>query len=140
MSAHHIDAVIAAVTSLLILLTSGLILLSVTRRRMAERHQLRLALLEKLSNEDMVRLLETEGGRAWLRDVLAGPSNPRAGIQPAMMVVFAGIGCGAAAVLVGAKVLGVFGLIVLAVGTGQLLAVLLLSRPSKAGAMVGDDR
>ena len=134
MSAHHIDAIIAATTTFVILLASGWLFLTVIRRRMAERHEIRLAVLEKLSNEDMVRLLESEGGRAWLRDVLAGPAHPRAGIEKAMMVVFAGIGCGAAAVILNEKTLGIFGMIVLAVGTGQLLAVLLLSRrDSKAG-------
>ena len=128
MSRYQIDALIAAGTTFVILLACGLLLLFVIRRRMAERHQIRLALLEKLSNEDMVRLLESDGGRAWLRDVLAGPSHPRAGIEQAMMVVFAGIGCGAAAIFMGVKELGVFGLILFAVGTGQLLAVLLLSR------------
>lgn len=133
MSDHQIDNLMAAVTALAVLFASGWLFLIVIRRRMAERHEIRLAVLEKLSNEDMVRLLESEGGRAWLRDVLAGPASPRAGVERAMMVVFAGIGCGAASMLFHLKALGVFGLIVLAVGTGQLLAVLLLSRPPKAG-------
>ena len=137
MKPYQIDALIAAATTFVILLASGLLLLSVVRRRMAERHQIRLALLEKLSNEDMVRLLESEGGRAWLRDVLASPSHPRAGVEQAMMVVFAGIGCGAAAAIFGVKGLGMFGLILLAAGTGQLLAVLLLS---KKASKAGDER
>jgi hypothetical protein len=137
MSDHQIDNLMAAVTALAVLFASGWLFLAVIRRRMAERHEIRLAVLEKLSNEDMVRLLETEGGRDWLREVLAGPSNPRAGIERAMMVVFAGIGCGAAAILLSVKELGVFGLILLAVGTGQLLAVLLLSRQARKA---GDER
>ena len=138
MSAYQIDALIAATSTLAVLIVCGLMLLSVIRRRMAERHEIRLAVLAKLSNEDMVRLLESESGRAWLRDVMAGPSSgSRAGIERAMMVVFAGIGCGAAAAFLGAKTLAVFGAIILAAGAGQLLAVLLLSRKS---SKAGNDR
>jgi len=137
MRPYQIDALIAATTTFVILAACGLILLSVIRRRMAERHEIRLAVLAKLSNEDMVRLLESEGGRAWLRDALAGPSNPRSGIERAMMVVFAGIGCGAASAVLGEKTLAVFGMIILAAGVGQLVAVLLLSRK---GSKAGDER
>lgn len=135
MSRYQIDNLMAAITAVTVLFASGWLFLNVIRRRMAERHEIRLAILQKLSNEEMLRLLESEGGRAWLRDVLtSGPVSPHAGIERAMMVVFAGIGCGVAAAVLNVKVLGAFGMVIFGAGVGQLAAVLLLSRQkSKSG-------
>jgi hypothetical protein len=66
--------------------------------------------------------------------VLAGPNDLRAGLERASTLAFAGAGCGAAGAVLHINVLGVFGIILLAIGAGQLVAALLLSRQTpKAG-------
>lgn len=131
---YQIDSLLAAITAVAVLTACGWVLLSLLRRRMAERHEIRLAVLAKLSSEEMVRLLESDGGRAWLRDVLAGADDLRTGIERATTVVLAGIGSGVAGMVLHLKVAGVLGMIFVAVGAGQLVAVFLLSRRApKAG-------
>lgn len=134
MRQYQIDAMIAAAGAIVILAITAWVFLAVVRRRMAERHEIRRALLEKLSSEELVHLLENEGGRAWLRDVLSGPNDARAGIERAMQAIFAGLGCGAAAMLFHVRPLGVFGLILSAAGIGQLVAVAWLSRKRRDDA------
>jgi hypothetical protein len=133
MKDYQIDSLLAALSAVAIVAASSWILISLIRRRMAERHEIRLAVLAKLSSEEMVRLLESEGGRTWLRDVLAGANDARAGIERALMLLFAGVGCGAAGVVLRIKPLGVFGLVFFALAAGQIVAAFLARSTSKAG-------
>jgi hypothetical protein len=133
MKDYQIDSLLAALSAVAIVAASSWILISLIRRRMAERHEIRLAVLAKLSSEEMVRLLESEGGRSWLRDVLAGTNDVRAGIERALMMLFAGIGCGGAGIALRVKPLGVLSLVLLALAIGQIVAAFLARTSSKAG-------
>lgn len=128
MKPYQVDNIIATTTALVVILVSAAVFLFIVRRRMAERQEVRRAILEKLSSEEMVRLLESEGGRAWLRDVLSGPNDARAGIERAMQVLFAGIGCGIASALLHEKIVGIFGIILVAASVGQLVALAVLAK------------
>ena len=132
MAPYQIDGLIAAATSIVILMLTGAGLLAVLWRRMKERHELRRALLEKLPAEELIRLAESEGGRAWLRDVLAGARDRHASIERALQVIFAGVACGFAAGYLHQKPIGVAGMILAAAGLGQLVATFLFDRRDKA--------
>lgn len=132
MAPYQIDGLIAAATSIVVLLLTGGGLLVVIWRRMKERHELRRALLEKLSAEELIRLAESEGGRGWLRDVLVGARDPHAALERALQVIFAGVACGFAAGYLHQKPIGVAGMILTAAGLGQLVATLIFHRRDKA--------
>jgi len=65
-------------------------------RTAALRHELRLKILERFSSEELVSLLETEGGRKWLGDVLSGRSEPQemvdGSLRQAIVLTFLGLG------------------------------------------------
>lgn len=132
MAPYQIDGLIAAATSIVILVLTGGGLLSIIRRRMKERHELRRALLEKLSAEELIRLAESEGGRGWLRDVLVGVRDRHAAVERALQVIFAGVACGIASGYLHQKPLGAAGMILVAAGLGQLVATFLFDRRNKA--------
>ena len=128
MKDYQLDMLLATVPGVAILIAGAWVFAVIVRRRMAERQEVRRAILEKLSSEELLRLLENEGGRTWLRDVLAGPNDARAGIERAMQMLFAGIGCGVAAAFLHIRSLGAFGVILVAASVGQLVALAFLSK------------
>jgi hypothetical protein len=128
---YQIDNLIATGTSILVLILTGGGFLFIIRRRMRERHELRRALLEKLSAEELMRIAESEGGRGWLRDVLGGARDERTGSERALQAIFAGVGCGIASAFLGLQMLGAAGIILVAAGLGQLVASFFLSRREK---------
>ncbi|PYQ29505.1 MAG: hypothetical protein DMF56_11100 [Acidobacteria bacterium] len=129
---YRIDNLIAVATSILFLVLTGGGLLFVIRRRMKEQHELRRALIEKLSAEELIRLAESEGGRGWLRDVLVGVRDRHAAVERALQVIFAGVACGIASGYLHQKPLGAAGMILVAAGLGQLVATLIFNRRDKA--------
>lgn len=129
---YQIDNLIATATSILILVLAGGGLLFVIRRRMREQHELRRALLEKLTAEEVIRIAQSEDGRGWLRDVLAGTRDPRAAFERALQAIFAGLGGGVAGYYLHIKLLGAAAMILTAAGLGQVVAALVLARRDKA--------
>jgi hypothetical protein len=65
-------------------------------RTAALRHELRLKILERFSSEEFVALLQTDGGRRWLADILSGRSEPQevadASLRQAIVLTFLGVG------------------------------------------------
>lgn len=126
---YQIDNLIIIGSTIVVLFAAGAAFLSVIRRRMAERQEVRRALLEKLSSEEMVRLAESESGRVWLRDMFGSGSDARGDlIRQAMQMIFGGVGCGVVAGVMHVRPIGIAGIILVAVGLGQLVAAALLAR------------
>jgi len=128
MKDYRIDNLIAAATSGVTILIMAWVFLSVLRRRMAERHELRRALLDKLSTDEVLRMVESDGGRKLLREVLAGSEGGRDAVERAMTMIFGSLGCGLAGWILHAPPLGALGMIGLAVGLGQLLTAAWMAR------------
>jgi hypothetical protein len=128
MSQYQIDNLIATATTLVVLVLGAAIVLVVMKRRMTERQETRRAILEKISGEEMVRLLETESGRLWLREVLSGANDVRARVERAMTVLFAGIGCGIAAAFLHERTVGVFAAILTAASIGHLVTLAIYAK------------
>jgi hypothetical protein len=65
-------------------------------RSAALRHELQMRILDRFSSEEFVALLQTEGGRRWMADVLSGRSEPRelldSSLRQAIVLTFLGIG------------------------------------------------
>lgn len=133
---YQIDNLIATGTSILVLLLTGGAFLFVIRRRMKERYELRRALLEKLSAEELIRIAESEGGRGWLRDVLDG-RDAGAVDERAWQAIFAGLGCGIASAVLHLSMLAAAGTILVAAGLGQLVAASIARRRKAAD---GDEK
>lgn len=126
---YQIDNLIIIGSTLVALFAAGGMFLSIVRRRMSERQEIRRALMEKLSLEEMIRLAQTEGGRAWLRDMFGSGSDARADmLRQGMQMIFGGVGCGVVAAIMRINPIGVAGIILVAVGLGQLVAAALLAR------------
>jgi hypothetical protein len=65
-------------------------------RNATMRHELRLKILERFSSEEFVALLQSEGGRRWMADVLSGRSEPQellnSSLRQAIVLTFIGLG------------------------------------------------
>lgn len=129
MAQYQVDNLIVVVSTIVVLLVAGGVFLSIVRRRMNERQEVRRALLEKLSSEELIRLAETDGGRVWLRDMFGNATDTRAELlRQAMQMIFGGAGCGVVATIMRMRPIGIAGIILIAVGLGQLVAAALLAR------------
>ena len=127
-----ITTLIAAVSSLVVFVCAGWAFVSITRKRMAERHELRRSFLEKLSGDELTRLLGDDSGRALLRDAISGGDHDeRNRFGWALQSVFAGVACVVSAFLVNIPALGVAGLVLFAAGLGQVVAVFIYSRAKR---------
>jgi hypothetical protein len=129
MARYQVDNLIVVVSTMAVLLVAAGVFLGIVRRRMSERQEVRRALIEKLSPEELIRLAGTDGGRAWLRDMFGSATDTRAELlRQAMQMIFGGAGCGVVASLMRMKPIGIAGIILIAVGLGQLVAAALLAR------------
>ena len=135
---YQIDALIAAATSgALVLLSLGAFLL-VLWRRMRDQQELRRALLARLSGEELSHLIASPEGREWLRAVLGGGNDRRAGLERAMTLLFGSAGCALAGAALHSRPSLALGMVGFAAGLGQLATVLWLARSPKAGGGGGD--
>ena len=132
MPAYRIDNLIVIISTSLVLFVVLGVFASIVRRRMRERQEVRRTLMEKLSAEELIRLAESEGGRAWMRDMFGGGTPGRDELlRQAMQMIFAGFACGGAAAIMRTPAIGVVGLVLVAVGLAQALAVKLLRRSDR---------
>ncbi len=85
------------------------------------------------ASQEFVALLETEGGRQWMADALAGRSGSAAeSRQRAIVLAFLGAGLIASAFVVRSSQLGVMGGLVLSGSLGQWVATWVAGRRSGA--------
>ncbi|HEX4966317.1 MAG TPA: hypothetical protein VF173_36250 [Thermoanaerobaculia bacterium] len=105
------------------------------RRAAEQRHEIRLKVLERFSSQELVALLETEGGRQWMADVLSGRSSPAdlaaEARRRAIVLAFVGAGLIASAFKVHSSHLGVVGALVLSGAAGLWVATWVADRRSQ---------
>lgn len=101
-------------------------------RNAAQRHELRLKVLERFSSEEFVALLQTDGGRKWLADILSGRSEPQemvdSSLRQAIVLTFLGLGLLAIARVANSRVLLGAGILVFCGAAGLWAATWIVAR------------
>jgi hypothetical protein len=101
-------------------------------RNAALRHELRLKVLERFSSEEFVALLQTDGGRKWMADVLSGRSEPQemvdSSLRQAVVLTFLGLGLLALAKVAESRVLLGAGILVFCGAAGLWAATWMVAR------------
>jgi hypothetical protein len=107
------------------------------QRTTAMRHELRMRILERFSSEEFVALLQTEGGRKWMADVLTGrPEQAEAlgSLKQAIVFTFVGLALLALSALGEWEALAGIGTLVLAGAAGLWISTWIVSRRRKKAA------
>jgi hypothetical protein len=132
MHTYQVDNLIQWIGTLAILGGFTLLAYRWMRRSAEQRHELRLKILERFSSQEFVALLETEGGRQWMADVLSGRSGPSDATDDAwrraIVLTCAGAGLIGSAFIVHSSRLGVLGALILSGSGGLWIAIWVAGR------------
>ena len=113
MHTYQVDALIHWAGTLALLVFLVAVAYRWACRAADRRHELRLKILERFSAPELAALLETEGGRTWMADVLTGrpePSDPAGeALRRSILLFVVGLGLGAAGAMAHSKLLGIAG-------------------------------
>lgn len=107
------------------------------QRTSAMRHELRMRILERFSSEEFVALLQTEGGRKWMADVLTGrpeQTEVLGSLKQAIVLTFVGLALLALSALGDWEALAGIGSLVLAGAAGLWISTWIVSRRRKKAA------
>jgi hypothetical protein len=130
MRQYQIDNLIAVLSSFVIVVTVTIVVLRLWRRTFEAKHELRRQLLDKMTSEEAVRLLESADGRRSIA-ALVGEGEER-GVVGAMgrgaTLVLIGLALGGSAALSRLPLVGTAGLIAVAAGLGQMVTAWLIAR------------
>jgi hypothetical protein len=128
MHQYQVDNLIATGASFVIVLTITLLVLRVWRRTFEAKHELRRQLLEKLTPEDVSRLLETRS----LSAIVSGEEEGVAGtVGRGATLILIGVALGGLAAALSLRSLGIGSLIAVAAGLGQIVTALLVAREQR---------
>lgn len=126
MHQYQVDNLIAVGTSFLIVLVVTLLVLRAWRRAFEAKHELRRQLIEKLSAEDVARMLETRS----ITSIIGGEEE--GGVAGAMgrgaTLIAIGMALGIVAGMGSLRWVGIAGLIAVAAGLGQMVTAWLVAR------------
>lgn len=130
MRQYQIDNLIAIAASFTIVLTVTVLVLRAWRRAFEANHELRRQLLEKMTSEEVARMVATEDGRRAITALIGGEETR--GIAGSMSrgatLILIGLALGVSAVMSHLPLVGTAGLIAIAAGFGQLIAAWLITR------------
>jgi membrane protein DedA with SNARE-associated domain len=123
---YQIDNLIAITASFVVLVTVSLFVLRAWRRAFEAKHELRRQVLEKLTPEDLARMLESRS----ISEIIGGEEE--GGVAGAMgrgaTLILIGMALGGVAAAGSLRSLGVAGLIAIAAGLGQIVTAWLVAR------------
>lgn len=126
---YQFDNLVAITASFVILVTVTLLVLRAWRRTFEAKHELRRQLLEKLTPEDMGRLLESRS----IAQILGGEED--GGVSFAMgrgaTLILIGLSLGGAAAAASLRTVGIAGVIAVAAGLGQFVTAYLVGREQR---------
>lgn len=133
MRQYQIDNLIAIASSFLIVLTVTVLVLRAWRRAFEASHELRRQLLDKLTSEEVARMVATEDGRRAITALIGG--EEKRGIAGSMsrgaMLILIGLALGLSTAISHLPLVGTAGLVAIAAGLGQLLAAWLIAREQR---------
>lgn len=123
---YQIDNLIAIIASFVTLVTVSLFVLRAWRRGAEAKQELRRQVLEKLTPEDLARMLESRS----ISEIIGGEEE--GGVAGAMgrgaTLILVGMALGGVAAAGSLRSLGVAGLIAIAAGLGQIVTAWLVAR------------
>lgn len=131
---HRIFNLIVGGGGLLFLVWLSYLSAQWARRNAEMRHELRMRVLERFSSEEMVSILQSEGGRAWMADVLAGRPEVdlmTGSLKQAILLTFIGLSLGIGSAVTEAEVLAAISFLVLAGAAGLWVATWITHRRSR---------
>jgi uncharacterized paraquat-inducible protein A len=127
---YQVDNLIAVCSSFVIVMTMTALAFRVWRRDFEARHELRRRLLEKMTSEEVARLLETEEGRRSITALFSG--EERSGMAGAtgrgVTLLLIGMALAISGVMSHLQLVGTAGVIAIAGGIGQLVTAWLIGR------------
>jgi hypothetical protein len=129
MRQYQIDNLIAISASFVIVLTITLLVLRSWRRAFEAQHELRRQLIEKMTPEEVARIVTSAGGARAVEALIgSGESGAASATGRGVMLLFIGAGLGIAAAISHLALTGVAGMIAFAAGMGQLVIAILMKR------------
>jgi hypothetical protein len=139
MQSYQVDNLVQWLGTLLVLGFLTLLAYRRARRMEDQRHELRMKVLERFSSQEFVALLETEGGRKWMADVLTGRSEPEdvtgEALRRAVVLTFVGLGLVAAGAAVHSKLLGIAGVLTVLGAAGLWVGTWVVARRRERDAV-----
>ena len=133
MQRYQIDNLIAISASFVIVLTITMLVLRSWRRAFEAQHQLRRQLIDKMTPEEVARIVTSaEGARAVEALIGSGETGAAGATGRGVMLLLIGAGLGVAAAMSHLPLVGVAGMIAFASGLGQLVIALLMKRERQA--------
>ena len=132
---HRLFNLIQGGVGLLFLVWLSILVWKWAQRAADMRHQLRMRILERFSSEEFVALLQTDGGRKWMADVLVGhPEQAEllsGSLKQAVVLTFVGLTLLALSAVGEWDVLAGVGTLVLAGAAGLWVAAWIVARRRK---------
>jgi hypothetical protein len=131
---HRIYSLFVGGAGLLFLVWLSYLSAQWARRTAEMRHELRMRVLERFSSEEMVTILQTEGGRAWMADVLAGRPEVdlmTGSLKQAILLTFIGLALGIGSAITEWEVLAVISFLVMAGAAALWVATWIAARRSR---------
>jgi hypothetical protein len=127
---YQIDNLIAISASFVIVLTVTVLILRTWRRTFEASHELRRQLLEKMTSEELVRLVATEDGRRAIAALVGGEETRgiAGGMSRGATLILIGLALGLSAATSRLPLVGTAGLIAIAAGLGQFITAWLIAR------------
>ena len=133
MRQYQIDNLIAISASFVIVLTITLLVLRSWRRAFEAQHELRRQLIDKMTPEEVARIVTSEdGARAVEALIGTGGAGAAGATGRGVMLLLIGAGLAVAAAMSHLPLVGVAGMIAFASGLGQLVIALLMKRERQA--------
>lgn len=135
---HRIYGLIQGGAGLLFLVWLSVLVWKWAQRTADMRHELRMRILERFSSEEFVALLQTDGGRKWMADVLTGrPEQAEllsGSLKQAIVFTFVGLAMAAISAMTEWEALAAASALVLAGAAGLWIAAWIVSRRRRRAA------
>jgi hypothetical protein len=130
MRQYQIDNLISMLTSVVVVAVITVTALRVWRRSFEAKHELRRQLLDKMTSNEMVRILESEEGRRSIAALVGEAESGRATavVGRGVTLIIIGFALGLSAAISHLPLVGTAGLVAIAGGSGQLVVAWLISR------------
>jgi hypothetical protein len=133
MHQYQVDNLIAIGASFVIVLTITLLVLRSWRRAFEAQHELRRQIIDKMTPEEIARIVTSAGGAHAVEALIGGGESGTAGATGrGVMLLLIGAGLGVAAGMSHLPLVGVAGMIAFAAGLGQLVIAVLMKRERQA--------
>jgi hypothetical protein len=131
MHQYQVDNLIAIAASFAIVLTITVIVMRAWRRAFEAQHELRRQLIDKISPDEIARMLASPDGARAIAALTGGAETDSAAVGRGVTLILIGFALGLSAALSHLPLVGTAGLVSLAAGVGQLVVARLISAEAR---------